>query len=114
MRAPTSLASTACPPVGWRAREGSSAYYTWMTNEQRAVRAWLRGHRVAQSTQRAVRASAGARPSIAVAESLAALNAAHEMGIWPGPRSEISERAVQHVRRRWVLVQNRARQAKNR
>ena len=89
-------------------------YHRAVTNEQRAVRAWLRGQRAAQHMQRAVRAASGARPSIAVAESLAALNAAQQMGIWPGPRSEISEREVEHVRRRGARIQNRARQAQNR
>ena len=72
----------------------------------------LRGYRAAERRQLELRALEGPRPEQAVAESLSALNAAHDMGLWPGPRSAIEQRDIDRVRRRWARVQNRAKAAK--
>ncbi len=48
-------------------------------------------------------------PELSVSESLAAINAAYDMGLWPGPRDLIAESAIDRVRSRWAQVQNRAR-----
>ena len=50
----------------------------------------------------------------AVAESLAALEALADMGLWPGPRDPASEREVREVRRRWARIQRRARASRQR
>ena len=44
-------------------------------------------------------------PAHAVAEALAATMAL--VGRWPGPRDAVSERGVEVVRRRWVLIKAR-------
>ena len=73
------------------------------------VKRFLAGHRAAERHADATRALGGPNPAQAIAESLSALNAACEMGIWPGPRDPISEQAVQSVRRRWARVGQRTR-----
>jgi hypothetical protein len=79
-------------------------------DEAALVKRWRLGHAVAAERQRRLLAEEGPRPTQAVAESLAALNALESMGLWPGPRDEIAERGVEQVRRRWAKVQKRAKQ----
>jgi hypothetical protein len=79
-------------------------------DEAARVKRWRRGHAAAAERQRRLLAEEGPRPAQAVAESLSALNALAKMGLWPGPRDEISERAVEVVRRRWAKIQKRAKQ----
>jgi hypothetical protein len=69
---------------------------------------WLAGQRAAERRANELRVAEGAMPECSVSESLAAINAAYDMGLWPGPRDPISEAAVERVRRRWAQVQNRA------
>jgi hypothetical protein len=83
-------------------------------DEAAAVRRWKRGHEQAARRQRTLLAAEGARPAQAVAESLSALNALDAMGVWPGPRDPVSEQGIERVRRRWALVQHRAKQARAR
>lgn len=83
-------------------------------DEKRAVRAMLRGYKAAEIRQLELRAREGPRPAQAVAESLSALNAAQDMGLWPGPRSAVEQRDIDRVRRRWARVQNRAKTAAKR
>ena len=49
-----------------------------------------------------------------MAEALAAAAALAAAGKWPGPRDPVSERAVEEVRSRWVRIEQRARQARER
>jgi hypothetical protein len=79
-------------------------------DEAARVKRWRLGHEAAAERQRRLLAEEGPRPAQAVAESLSALSALAKMGLWPGPRDEISERAVEQVRRRWAKVQQRAKQ----
>ena len=79
-------------------------------DEAARVKRWRLGHAAAAERQRRLLAEEGPRPAQAVAESLSALSALAKMGLWPGPRDEISERAVEQVRRRWAKVQKRAKQ----
>jgi hypothetical protein len=79
-------------------------------DEAALVKRWRLGHAAAAERQRRLLAEEGPRPAQAVAESMAALNALEAMGLWPGPRDEISERGVERVRRRWAKVQQRAKQ----
>jgi len=72
------------------------------------VKRWRLGQAVAAERQRRLLAEEGPRPAQAVAESLSALSALEAMGLWPGPRDEISELGVERVRRRWSKVQKRA------
>lgn len=72
------------------------------------MKRWRHGQAVAADRQRRLLAEEGPRPVQAVAESLSALNALETMGLWPGPRDEISELGVEQVRRRWAKVQKRA------
>jgi hypothetical protein len=83
-------------------------------DERARIRRWRRGHQMAEQRQRHLQAVEGPRPERAVAESLSALNALDEMGQWPGPRDPVSEQAVERVRRRWALVQRRAKQSRTR
>jgi hypothetical protein len=80
-----------------------------VNDDKLAVLRWRRGQQAAERRQREVRAERGPRPELAVAEAMAALNAAAAIGLWPAPRSASSLRAVDEVRRRWALVENRAR-----
>jgi hypothetical protein len=68
-----------------------------------------RGHAAAAARQRELERAEGPRPAQAVAEALAAVTALGDR--WPGPRDPVSERAVESVRRRWVLIERRARDA---
>ncbi len=70
--------------------------------DQAAVKRWLAGHRAAERRAREIRAIEGPRVEQAVAESLSAVNAACDLGIWPGPRDPISEAGVKQLRRRWA------------
>jgi hypothetical protein len=79
-------------------------------DEAALVKRWRLGHAAAAERQRSLLAEEGPRPAQAVAESLSALNALEAMGLWPGPRDEISERGVEQVRQRWAKVQKRAKQ----
>lgn len=74
------------------------------------MKRWRLGQAAAAERQRRLLAEEGPRPTQAVAECLAALSALKAMGLWPGPRDPIAERAVEQVRRRWAKVQKRARQ----
>jgi hypothetical protein len=80
-------------------------------SEKRALMRFRRGHAAAAERQRELVREEGPDPEQAVAESLAALNALADMGLWPGPRDAVSERAVLEVRRRWACIQRRARAA---
>jgi hypothetical protein len=71
-----------------------------------------RGQRAAAERQRELMRAEGPRPEQAVAEALAAAAALASRGTWPGPRDPVSERAVEEVRRRWVRIEQRARQAR--
>ena len=73
-----------------------------------------RGHAAAAARSAEIAYDEGPRPEQAVAESLSAINALAEMGLWPGPRDPESERAVEEVRRRWVRIQRRARASRQR
>ncbi len=77
-------------------------------DEKAAVRRWLRGQAAAEARIREVAAAEGPDPEQAVAEALSAVNAAAEMGLWPGPRDPASEAAVIEVRKRWARIQKRA------
>jgi hypothetical protein len=79
-----------------------------------AVIRWRKGQAAAAERQRELLHAEGPRPEQAVAESLAALNALTEMGLWPGPRDPASERAVSEVRSRWARIQRRARASRQR
>ena len=70
-----------------------------------------RGQRAAQARQRELTRAEGTRPEQAVAEALASLDALIEMGLWPGPRDQTSERAVDEVRSRWARIERNARRA---
>jgi hypothetical protein len=80
-------------------------------DEAAAVRRWRTGQLRAAERQRVLLAQQGPRPAQAVAESLSVLNAMDDMGMWPMPRDQVSEHAIQQVRRRWARVQHRAKQA---
>ena len=82
--------------------------------ERQAVLAWRAGQGEAERRRRELMREEGARPEQAVAESLAALNALADMGLWPGPRDPASEEAIERVRRRWARIQRRARAARTR
>jgi hypothetical protein len=75
---------------------------------------WRGGQALAERRSRAAVRAEGPDPAQAVAESLAALNALAAMGLWPGPRDPVSERAVEEVRRRWARIERRARAARAR
>jgi len=90
------------------------AWYVQHLDEAAAIRRWKRGHARATQRQRSLLAADGAQPALAVAESLSALNALDTMGMWPAPRDAITEQGIEQVRRRWALVQHRAKQARPR
>lgn len=71
-----------------------------------------RGQQAAAARQRELMRAEGPRPQQAVAEALAAAAALATAGKWPGPRDAVSERGVEEVRRRWVRIEQRARQAR--
>jgi hypothetical protein len=73
-----------------------------------ALRRWRAGQQAAARRQRELLRAEGPRPDRAVAEALAALEALEAMGLWPGPRDPVSERAVERVRRRWARIEHRA------
>lgn len=75
---------------------------------------WLAGHRAAELRANELRAAEGAMPERSVRESLAAINAAYDMGLWPGPRDLFSEATIDDVRRRWAQVQKRAKRERSR
>ena len=83
-------------------------------DEAAAVRRWRRGQAVAASRQQELSLLEGSQPERAIAESMAALNALAEMGLWPGPRDPGSESEVEEVRRRWARIQRRAKHARQR
>ena len=78
------------------------------------MKLWLAGHRAAERRADELRAAEGAMPECSVPESLSALNAAYDMGLWPSARDLVSETAVEHLRRRWAQVQTRAKLARSR
>jgi hypothetical protein len=75
-----------------------------VTDEREALRRWRRGQAAAAERQNELASLEGPRPEQAVAESLAALNALADLGLWPGPRDPFSERQVEAVRRRWARI----------
>jgi hypothetical protein len=75
-----------------------------VTQEREALRRWRRGQAAAAQRQNELSSLEGPRPEQAVAESLAALNALAEMGLWPAPRDPVSERQVDVVRQRWARI----------
>ena len=81
-----------------------------MPDDRAAVRRWKAAHSAVARRQLTERAAEGAAPEQAIREALSALNALAAMGLWPGPRDPVSERAVITVRRRWARIQKRARQ----
>jgi hypothetical protein len=83
-------------------------------DEADAVRRWRRGHAVAARRQEELTFLEGNQPERAIAESLAALNALSEMGLWPGPRDPGSELEIDQVRRRWARIQRRAKHERQR
>jgi len=83
-------------------------------SEKQALARWQRGHRAAASLQRELNATRGPQSSQAIAEYLSALNLLEEAGVWPGPRDQVTERAVLEVRRRWARIQRRARASRPR
>jgi hypothetical protein len=76
-----------------------------VTDEREALRRWRKGQAAAARRQNELSYLEGPRPEQAVAESLAALNALAEMGLWPGPRDPVGERQVESVRRRWARIE---------
>jgi hypothetical protein len=66
------------------------------------------GHEAAAARQRALDRSVGPEPAQAVAEANAALEALVRMGGMPTTRDPVSERGVEEVRARWVLLRRRA------
>ena len=74
---------------------------------------WRRGHENAEARAREVVRREGPRPEQAVAESLSALSALEEMGLWPGPRDPVSERGVEAVRSRWARIGRHAKNARH-
>jgi hypothetical protein len=81
-------------------------------DERARVKRWRRGQAAAEERQLRLLVEEGAQPALAVAESLAALNALADMGLWPGPRDPACEREVSEVRARWARIQRRARRAR--
>jgi hypothetical protein len=71
------------------------------------VRRWRDGQTRAARRQHQLTAREGARPGQAVAEALSASAA-----IQATPRDPVAVRGVENVRRRWVRVQQRAKQAR--
>ena len=87
-------------------------WYRGLVHDDNPVLRMRRGHEAAAARQRELMRAEGPRPEQAVAEALAAAAALAAEGKWPGPRDAVSERAVEEVRRRWVRIENRARQAR--
>ncbi|HEY0190512.1 MAG TPA: hypothetical protein VGC42_05275 [Kofleriaceae bacterium] len=85
-----------------------------MPDQAAAVRRWLRGQELAAERIVEERRVAGPQPELAVAEARSAANALAKMGIWPGPRDPGSESGVLEMRRRWVRIQTKAKQARQR
>lgn len=81
-------------------------------DERANIRKLRRGQQAAAARKLELARAEGPRPEQAVAEALDALDALAEMDLWPGPRDEVSERAVQEVRRRWARIQRHARAAR--
>jgi hypothetical protein len=82
-----------------------------MADTRESVQRWRRGQVAAARLQRELAAAEGPRPEQSIAEALSALDALAAMGLWPGPRDPIAERAVEHVRQRWTRIETRARLA---
>jgi hypothetical protein len=70
------------------------------------------GQGAAAARQRELLRAEGPRPEQAVREAIAASQALAAEGKWPAPRDPVSERGVEEVRRRWVLIETRARQSR--
>lgn len=85
-----------------------------VSEEREALRRWRRGQVAAAQRQNELSYLEGPRPEQAVAESLAALNALAEMGLWPAPRDPVSERQVEAVRRRWARIERLSKRAADR
>jgi hypothetical protein len=79
-----------------------------MSESAEAVKRWRSGQAAAARRQRELLAIEGPEPEKSVAEALAALNALDAMRRWPAPRDEVSEHALELVRRRWARIQRRA------
>jgi hypothetical protein len=78
-------------------------------NEAEALRRFLAGHEAAAILRRQLRREEGPDPERAAREVVDALQDLMDRGLWPGPRDRVSERQVDEVRRRWALIQHRAR-----
>lgn len=89
-------------------------YRAGVTDERAAILRWRGGQTAAAQRQNELASLEGARPEQAIAESLAALNALAEMGLWPGPRDPVSERQVDAVRARWARIQRLSKRAAKR
>lgn len=85
-----------------------------MSSPDNDVVRWRKGQAAAAARQRELMRAEGPRPEQAVAESLAALNALADMGMWPGPRDPVTERGVWEVRRRWARIERHARASRQR
>lgn len=81
-------------------------------DERAKIAKFRRGQEVAASRKLQLARAEGPRPEQAIAEALDALDALADMGLWPGPRDAVSERAVEEVRRRWARIQTHARAAR--
>jgi hypothetical protein len=87
-------------------------WYTDPVDDDNPILRMRRGQQAAAERQRELMRLEGPRPEQAVAEALAAAAALAAEGKWPGPRDPVSERAVEEVRRRWVRIEQHARQAR--
>lgn len=89
-----------------------ATWYRDLVRDDDPILRMRRGQRAAAERQRELLRVEGPRPRQAVAEALAAAAALAAEGKWPGPRDPVSERAIEEVRRRWVRIERRARQAR--
>jgi hypothetical protein len=85
-----------------------------MKREVAALVRWRKGHEASARRQVALLREEGPNPEQAVAEAMSALHALESAGLWPGPRDAVSEQAVERVRRRWALIERRAREIRSR
>jgi hypothetical protein len=90
----------------------AAMWYRGPLHDDNPVLRMRRGQQAAAARQRELMRAEGPRPVQAVAEALAAAAALAAEGKWPGPRDQVSERAVEEVRRRWVRIEHRAREAR--
>ncbi|MEW5741767.1 MAG: hypothetical protein AB1938_22800, partial [Myxococcota bacterium] len=91
-----------------------AAHNTRVRDEAAAITRWKKGHEAAARRQLQLLREEGPNPAQAVAEAGSALNVLESEGSWPGPRDPVSQLAVEQVRRRWALIERRARQLRTR